>query len=210
MVAKATEKREILERIWKIGEKEKGRHYRGTPKEPAEDSDRGGQPDGSHKEVFQWPLKKFVITQEYGCTSFARCGNPKGAYGGKPHNGIDISSRPDQSGFLDLRMRAVMAGKVIMVAPESLSGGWGNAVVISHPNGLFTLYGHLSRAIVKEGQKVKKGQLIGFEGSTGFSTGRHLHFSVYMEITIYRTKWYYGPGYDFEYTLDPMIFLPKR
>ena len=210
MAAKETEEREVLEKIWKLRGSKSGKHYKGAPEEPTGEPDRGGQPDGTHKAVFQWPLKKFAVTQEYGCTSFARCGNPRGAYGGKPHNGIDISSRSDRNGFLDLRMRAAMQGKVIMVAPEALSGGWGNAIVISHPNGLFTLYGHLSRAIVKEGQKVRKGQLIGFEGSTGFSTGRHLHFSVYMEITIYRTKWYYGPGYDFEYTLDPMIFLPKR
>jgi len=214
--AKEIEQRKILDRISGLEGTGRGKRYIGRPNhryqpEPKDNSNDPGQDDDQPgSAILQWPLSNFVLTQGYGCTSFARCGHKDGPYGGKPHNGIDISSRPNRSGFYDLRVRAAMSGKVIMVAPEQLSGGWGNAVVIAHPNGLFTLYGHMSRVIVKEGQKLKKGQMIGIEGNTGFSSGRHLHFSVYMEIVIYKTSWYYGPGYNFEYTLNPLIFLPKK
>ncbi len=58
------------------------------------------------------------------------------------------------------------------------TGGYGNCVVIRHYNGLETLYGHLSGRIVSPGQSVKSGELIGYGGSTGFSTGPHLHFET--------------------------------
>jgi murein DD-endopeptidase MepM/ murein hydrolase activator NlpD len=57
-------------------------------------------------------------------------------------------------------------------------GGYGNVVVIMHPNGLETVYAHLSKLKVKEGQVVLSGQTIGLGGSTGHSTGSHLHFEV--------------------------------
>lgn len=59
-------------------------------------------------------------------------------------------------------------------------GGYGNAVVIDHGNGTRTLYGHLSSINVKKGQVVEKGQKIGVMGSTGNSTGTHLHFEIHV------------------------------
>ena len=66
------------------------------------------------------------------------------------------------------------------------NGGWGNYVWIDHGNGKATIYAHLSSAIVYPGQSVSAGQLIGYGGTTGYSTGPHLHFECR----------YYGKKYD--------------
>ncbi len=72
---------------------------------------------------------------------------------------------------------AAAAGRVI-IARYGWNGGYGNYIVIQHPNGTKTLYAHHSKLLVKVGQKVKKGQQIGKIGSSGHSTGPHLHFEV--------------------------------
>ncbi|MFZ8825446.1 MAG: M23 family metallopeptidase, partial [Candidatus Caldipriscus sp.] len=58
------------------------------------------------------------------------------------------------------------------------SGGYGNVVVINHGRGIKTLYAHLSKILVREGQKVRRGQIIGLVGSTGKSVAPHLHYEV--------------------------------
>ena len=57
-------------------------------------------------------------------------------------------------------------------------GGYGNTIIVSHGGGISTQYSHLSRILVAEGKKVLKGDKIGLVGSTGISTGPHLHFGV--------------------------------
>jgi murein DD-endopeptidase MepM/ murein hydrolase activator NlpD len=85
------------------------------------------------------------------------------------HTGIDLSASTGSP------VRAADDG-VVVVAGER--GGYGIAVIIDHGNGLATLYGHLSKAGVAEGVNVARGQVIAAAGSTGFSTGPHLHFEV--------------------------------
>lgn len=85
------------------------------------------------------------------------------------HKGIDVDLNKGD------KVVACFDGKVRIAERR---GGYGNVVVIMHPNGLETVYAHLSKIKVKEGQVVLSGQLIGLGGSTGHSTGSHLHFEV--------------------------------
>ena len=85
------------------------------------------------------------------------------------HTGWDFHAGYGES------IRAVAAGTVVSAGWQ---GGYGQAVVISHGGGLSTLYAHQSQMLVSAGQKVVKGQVIGKVGSTGYSTGPHLHFEV--------------------------------
>lgn len=73
---------------------------------------------------------------------------------------------------------AAADGVVIIARNGGWNGGYGNYVVITHDNGVQTLYGHMTRSIVSGGQSVSAGQLIGYVGNTGLSTGSHLHFEV--------------------------------
>ncbi len=141
------------------------------------------------------------ISQGYGKTDYTQYQNNDGSwgctYGGyypncEIHNGIDIAS------YLGASIRGAADGKVIGMG---YSGGWGNWIVLEHPNGLATLYAHLDSSVVSKGQNVTKGQIIGYEGTTGFSTGPHLHFSVYSSLILYSN----GPGYGG--TVNPYSFL---
>lgn len=87
----------------------------------------------------------------------------------KFHTGIDIGCSAGKD------IVAVASGKVIM---SKVYGGYGNCVMIDHGGGIVTLYGHASKLLVSEGQTVKRGQTIALVGSTGRSTGPHLHFEV--------------------------------
>lgn len=86
------------------------------------------------------------------------------------HNGVDIAARYGTPVGASCRGRVVATGWM---------GGYGKAVIISHPNGFRTLYGHLSRIYVKRGQYVRSGRIIGRAGSTGWSTGPHVHFTLW-------------------------------
>lgn len=86
------------------------------------------------------------------------------------HPGIDIANRDLPS------VVAADSGRVMLVKSDTF--GYGNHIVIDHGNGYQTLYGHLSAFRVEEGQTVQKGSVIGIMGSTGRSTGPHLHFEI--------------------------------
>jgi murein DD-endopeptidase MepM/ murein hydrolase activator NlpD len=85
------------------------------------------------------------------------------------HTGVDIGAAYGS------RIWAAGDGRVIFAGYR---GGYGNCVMIDHGGGLATLYGHCSRLAVHEGQYVRQGELIAWVGSTGLSTGPHLHWEV--------------------------------
>jgi murein DD-endopeptidase MepM/ murein hydrolase activator NlpD len=86
------------------------------------------------------------------------------------HKGLDIKV------YIGDTIRAAFSGKVRIVRYEA--NGYGNYVVIRHPNGLETIYGHLSKQLVSENEQVRAGEPIGLGGNTGRSTGSHLHFET--------------------------------
>jgi murein DD-endopeptidase MepM/ murein hydrolase activator NlpD len=88
------------------------------------------------------------------------------------HDGIDIAALPGKP------VQATAAGVVAKVLQY---GGLGRAVYVSHGYGVTTVYGHMSRVLVKPGQRVERGATVGLVGNTGRSTGYHLHYEVQLE-----------------------------
>jgi murein DD-endopeptidase MepM/ murein hydrolase activator NlpD len=121
----------------------------------------GGDHSGSAG-MFSWPVTG-TITSPFGWRS-----NP---FGGAPefHQGLDIAAPTGTT------VTAAAGGTVIMA---QWYGGYGNYILIDHGGGYSTGYGHLSAIYVSTGQSVQRGQAIGAVGSTGQSTGPHLHFEV--------------------------------
>ena len=122
----------------------------------------GGSVTGSGS--FIWPCPSCTyITSRFG----PRTHPITGAY--KNHTGLDIGAGYGAS------ILAADGGTVILA---EVNGGYGNCVMIDHGNGYVTLYGHMSSYAVSEGQSVSQGDTVGYVGSTGMSTGPHLHFEV--------------------------------
>lgn len=114
----------------------------------------------------------------------------------KTHKGIDlVDTRGTKAPIY-----AVADGLVVCASANGKGWDWsyGREVAISHGNGYYTNYGHCSKIIVKVGQKVKSGDVIAYQGSTGRSTGNHLHFEV----------WNCGEHKRaFKYRVDPTPYL---
>ena len=117
-----------------------------------------------------------------------------GGFGSTNHKGVDICN----VGFTS-SVFAVKSGKVIL-ASSPLQGsyyggsGYGNYVVVDHGGGLTTLYAHMSTVKVSEGQMVSQGTVLGITGSTGASTGAHLHYEVRVS-GVYQNPLNYLAGY---------------
>lgn len=103
---------------------------------------------------------------------------------GTRHTGLDIAAPTGTD------IRAVRAGRVEMAG---WWGGYGNCVIVDHGNGLKTLYAHASRLLVRQGDRVVQGQVIARVGSTGNSTGPHVHFEVRVNNRF----------------MDPLKYMPK-
>jgi murein DD-endopeptidase MepM/ murein hydrolase activator NlpD len=95
--------------------------------------------------------------------------NPFSSEGRESHEGLDIAAD------FGTPVTSTADGMVIHAAPHA---GYGNLVVLYHSNGITTRYGHLSRITVEAGQRIKRGDQIGHAGSTGRSTGPHVHYEI--------------------------------
>lgn len=109
------------------------------------------------------PLDSAKLTSDYGMRTHPVLG------GRRAHNGIDLASPTGTP---------IYATADGIVSKAEWFGGYGNYIQIEHGSDLQTRYGHLSRYAVESGQRVRKGDLIGYVGSTGRSTGPHLHYEV--------------------------------
>lgn len=132
-------------------------------------------PDGQ-KESWIWPADG-VISDTYG----TRLGR---------HKGIDIAGQLDSS---------VIAVEDGVVEKSYYSNTYGNVVFIKHPSHFVTVYAHLNKRLVQEGQTIKQGDCIGKMGRTGQATGTHLHFETHL----------YEWRYDKKYAMDPEKLLGK-
>jgi len=109
-----------------------------------------------------WPVTGFVSS------SFGGRISPFG-HGSQFHKGLDISNR------IGTPVIAPAEGTVILSGPD---GAYGNSVELNHGGGIVTKYAHMQRAVVKQGEWVKRGQVLGYIGMTGRTTGPHLHYEV--------------------------------
>ena len=113
--------------------------------------------------TFAWPVPSTTYITAYYGDGYAQ------GYPGPFHTGIDIAARMGDI--------AIAANDGVVIT-ASYNGGYGNMVMIDHGGGVYTIYGHGSSIPVSVGQSVKRGQTVLITGSTGFSTGPHLHFEV--------------------------------
>lgn len=147
-------------------------------------NNNGGSTVGTGNLV--WPSYCTYITSRQG----PRVHPITGEY--KNHGGTDIGASYGSAIY------AADSGKVVS-SSDGWNGGWGNYVMIDHGNGMQTLYAHMSSRAVSVGQTVKRGQTIGYVGSTGMSTGPHLHFEMYVNGARIDPQTKY-PGMSFTYS----------
>ncbi|HEU5114971.1 MAG TPA: peptidoglycan DD-metalloendopeptidase family protein [Candidatus Paceibacterota bacterium] len=125
--------------------------------------------------LLSWPLDSIRITQYFGRTVSA-----KRLYVSGTHGGVDFAAS------IGTPVRAALSGVVADTEPSKSRSGcqYGKYVLIKHPNGLSTIYGHLSYVSVKPGDTVITGDVIGYSGDTGYATGPHLHLGLYVTAGI--------------------------
>ena len=127
--------------------------------------------------VLQWPIAGTIrITQYFGDTPFAN--QHEALYSGHGHDGLDIAAP------IGTPVHAALGGTILATGNTDVGacvgGSFGKWVMIKHNNGLNTMYAHLSQITAVAGQAVATGDVIGYSGETGYATGPHLHFGVYV------------------------------
>lgn len=159
--------------------------------------------------ALMWPLDKVKITQRFGKTVAARR-----LYVSGSHNGVDFGTP------IGTPVKSAASGTVIGAGDTDLTcrgASFGRWILVRHNNGLASIYAHLSVISVKEGQTVGAGEVIGYSGNTGYSTGPHLHLTVYAANAVKVEnrpsascggKVYRMPIAPIDAYLDPMLYLP--
>lgn len=161
------------------------------------------------KGVLAWPLDSILVTQNFGNTAFSKTTL---AYNGQGHNGIDFRAS------IGTRVKSAGSGIVAGIGDTDITcpgASYGKWVMITHTNGLSTLYAHLSLIKVSKGQNVETGEILGYSGNSGYSTGPHLHFTVFasqgVRIMDRQSRVcggvYTMPVADLKAYLDPIIYL---
>jgi len=158
--------------------------------------------------ILSWPLDKIFVTQEFG----AKTGPHRTYISG--HSGTDFRARSP------LPVKAMADGVVKGTGDTDVSCSgvsFGKWIFIEYDNGLSSTYGHLSLIKVQEGQKVRKGEIVGYSGGTGRVTGPHLHVSLYVSsaVSVATVPSKSCPGRILKQPiaatnayLDPMFYLP--
>ncbi len=159
--------------------------------------------------ALMWPLDKVKITQRFGKTVAARR-----LYVSGSHNGVDFGTP------IGTPVKSAASGTVIGAGDTDLTcrgASFGRWILVRHNNGLASIYAHLSVISVQEGQSVGAGEVIGYSGNTGYSTGPHLHLTVYASNAVKVEnrpsascggKVYRMPIAPIDAYLDPMLYLP--
>ncbi len=168
-------------------------------------------PKPSSNKTFNWPLDTVKITQLFGKTNASAR-----LYVSGTHNGVDFGAK------VGTPVKALADGIVSGAGDTDLTckgASFGRWVLIKFTNGLAATYGHLSVISVTEGQKVSAGDIIGYSGNTGYSTGPHLHISVYDASAVNAEtrpsvscsgKIYRMPIAPVAAYLDPMVYFPRK
>ncbi|OGC86840.1 hypothetical protein A3D70_02650 [Candidatus Adlerbacteria bacterium RIFCSPHIGHO2_02_FULL_54_18] len=175
---------------------------------------------GAARGILSWPLDNVrnslcavgikngesCFTQYFGNTTFSQ----SGAYSGNGHNGIDFRAS------VGTPVRAALSGVVQEINLGAVKNcQYGKWVLVKHKNGLTTLYAHLSNISVSKGQSVGTGELVGYAGNTGYATGPHLHFTVYVSSAVSFKQYTCNSGYTafipvapLNAYLNPLSYLP--
>jgi len=126
--------------------------------------------------IFLPPLEDMIVTQKFGKTI-----DSKKLYTSGSHNGADYRAAVGTVVRSVARGEVTATGDTDKVCPGASYGRW---VLVKHPNGLSTLYAHLELIKVRAGQDLEAGATVGYSGNTGYSTGPHLHFTVYVSSAV--------------------------
>ncbi len=171
--------------------------------------DKGSYPRAKNG-ILSWPLDSVFITQKFGKTVGA-----EKLYTSGSHNGVDFRAS------IGTKVKNVLTGTVVGTGNTDQYPGcysFGKWVMVKHDNGLSTIYAHLSVISATNGQRLGTGDLIGYSGNTGYSTGPHLHISVYATqgvrieqfINSRGCKQAVLPLADIKAYLDPLAYFPSN